>query len=648
MSQGYARVLVNVEPAHLDQPFDYAVPAGETVELGQRVRVRFGGRRCTGWVLGVTDTPEAEPGKIRQLEAVQGHRPWFDESDLGLFRWVAERYAGTLASVLRHALPARVAAVEAEADQWPAAGTPAPAVRPPCPTSAWRPYNASGMLQTVADPDGGPAAFHWRALPGDDDTAMLADLVARCLSGGRTALVLTPDPASPAAEAALGVGGSAAVDLRGGGQRARYRSFLRCREGHARVAVGERGGAFAPLCDLGLVVVADEASPAYKEARAPRHHAREVALARARLAGAVCVLTGDLTSPAAVRLLDRGELTAVRGARAEERNRAPRVQVADRSEPTGAARTRLAEPATRLLREVVDSGGLAAVVTALRGQGAALVCRRCGRRRACPTCDGSLRHTGESATGAIRWGCTDCGWSGEAFACPSCREPTVVPRAAGVERLAAELAAGHPSAQLVAMQGFDPPGPAPGAAGVAVMTRGSVVACPRWLQGRCCAVVVADADAMLGGARVDAGEDALRLWLAAARWTRVPNAEPASTDRVVLETADPSHAAVRALVRWDPDGFWDEEARRRAELGYPPHRTLVRLQAEAEQAATVAGELRDALPGDDAVLGPDLDGGLLVKSPALWSSLAALDPLRRGWSRRGLAVRIDVDPVTLD
>jgi hypothetical protein len=180
------------------------------------------------------------------------------------------------------------------------------------------------------------------------------------------------------------------------------------------------------------------------------------------------------------------------------------------------------------------------------------------------------------------------------------------------------------------------------------MTRGSVVACPRWLQGRCCAVVVADADAMLGGARVDAGEDALRLWLAAARWTRVPNAEPASTDRVVLETADPSHAAVRALVRWDPDGFWDEEARRRAELGYPPHRTLVRLQAEAEQAATVAGELRDALPGDDAVLGPDLDGGLLVKSPALWPSLAALDPLRRGWSRRGLAVRIDVDPVTLD
>ncbi|MDQ3972981.1 MAG: hypothetical protein M3276_01310, partial [Actinomycetota bacterium] len=114
----YARVVVAVAPSHLDRPFDYLIPDGVEVRIGQRVGVVFAGRRRAGWVVDVVDQPDAEPERVRPLEAVHGDWSWFDRDDLTLWRWVADRYAAGLADVLRHALPPRVAAVEREAGQW--------------------------------------------------------------------------------------------------------------------------------------------------------------------------------------------------------------------------------------------------------------------------------------------------------------------------------------------------------------------------------------------------------------------------------------------------------------------------------------------------------------------------------------------------
>jgi len=186
------------------------------------------------------------------------------------------------------------------------------------------------------------------------------------------------------------------------------------------------------------------------------------------------------------------------------------------------------------------------------------------------------------------------------------------------------------------MEGFDAPGPTTRPA-IAVMTRGSVVERPAWLgDERAAVVVVPDADAMLGRAALDAAEDALRLWMAVGRWS----------DRVILQTRDPRHHAVQALVRWDPDGFWRREAERRAELGYPPARSLIRLTAPPQRAAEVAAALRAGLPAADDVLGPDPDGALLVKSADLRGTLQALTPLRYAWAQADAKVRIDVDPVS--
>lgn len=649
----YARVVVDVAPSHLDRPFDYLVPDGVEVTVGQRVRVVFAGRRRTGWVVGTAAESRGDAARVRPLAAVDGERRWFDAEDLTLWRWVADRYAASLADVLRHALPARVAAVEQEAARWDQAPRPPRADRPPCPAASWRPYAASPLLNAVAQAEASrPAAAFWlRVLPGDDRAAMVADLVARCAAAGRSALVLAPDAASGVLDAALSVAGERGADLRVDTQRSRYRAFLRCRGGYARVAVGERGAVFAPLRDLGLVVVEDEANPAYKERRSPRHHAREVALARARLRGATCVLLGDLPSANLWRLLAAGHVERVSADRATERECAPHVEVVDLADPRpGTRRGRFTERAAAAMSAVVRGAGSAVVLAARGGQGSALACRGCRRRLTCPACFGSLAVVGErerraataggpppqSSSSAGSWRCAACGWTGPAFACPDCGDARHSPLAAGAARLAAELGRSYPAAEVVRMEGFDAPGPRRRPA-VAVMTRGSVVTRPGWLaEHRADVLVVPDADAMLRRASFDAAEDALRLWLAAGHWAR----------RIVLQTREPAHHAVQALVRWDPEGFWQREAPRRAELGYPPAAWLLRFATpDAGTAADVAAALRAALPAGDDVLGPDLDHGLIVKSGDLRGTLAGLTPLRHGWDKASRKVRVDVDPL---
>lgn len=633
----YAQVIVDVAPAHLDRPFDYRVPEGQTVGVGRRVRVTFSGRRRTGWVVGVGDQTEAD--RVRDLDAVVGDAAWFDADDLTLYRWVADRYAGTLADVLRHAMPARVAAVEAEAAEWPSQ----PAVvanRPSGLSPSWDRYGASAMLEAVARPvrAANPQAFAWRILPGDDREAMAGELVGRCLAAGRSAVVIAPDPASPLPDAALALAGSAGADWRTTDARGRYRAFLRGRMGQVHVAVGERSAAFAPVHDLGLVIVDDESNPAYKERRSPRHHAREVALARARLAGATCVLLTDLPSAALVRLLDAGHVSMVTADRGSERERSPHVDIVDLEDPRpGTRRTRFSDRAARAIADSVRSGGAAVVLAARGGQGGAIACQACRRRLSCPTCDGALRTPRSTGGGATPtgWLCATCGWEGPTFACPDCGGTRSVPLAAGAGRLAQELARSHSSAEVVRMEGFDAPGPRTRPA-IGVMTRGSVVSRPAWLGDRPADVVVLpDADAMAGRASLDAAEDALRLWLATGRWAR----------RIIVQTREPTAPAIQALVRWDPDGFWHAEGERRRELRYPPHTSLVRLSVTPTDAVALADELRTALSAVDEVLGPDLDGALLVKSPRLRGTLDTLKPLRHAWAKAGRRVRIDVDPL---
>lgn len=638
----YAEVVVEVEPYHLDRPFDYTIPDDleHPVEVGSRVEVVFAGRRRRGLVVGLADEPAVDPAKLRPLRRVFGPHAWMTLEDIEVARWAAARFGGSVADVVRHALPDRVVEVErrAAAAGWFPPGNADPPSAPPAPgeaalTNAWAPYGDDGsrLLDAV---DGGSGAFYWRPLADEDLGARIAELARLCLAGGRDVLLVVPDPASPTADAVVHAGGDLAVDLRGSpGKRRTYDGWLRARCREARLVVGERGAAFWPLGQLGLAVVLDESNPALKERRSPRHHAREVALERARRSGGVGLLIGFVPSAPAWRLLTERRVSPLTPIREEERRRAPQV-LADPQDR--GVRTRMGHAGLVALRGALERGSYGVVLAARRGEGHALVCATCGWRLACPTCGGSL-----SADGSILR-CHACGWSGPRGRCPECGGRETVPLAAGAQHVAEELqrALTH---DVAVLEGYAAPPPPPPA--VLVMTRGSVLDAPPGVVG---AVVLPDLDGQLRRPTLDAAEDALRLAMHVARWTVTgldAERDPPPGPAVVAQTREPGHHAVQALVRWDPGGFWRAEADRRRPLRFPPVADVLRLDSSDPG---IADELRAALPDGDEVLGPVREDGrwsFLVKAGDRVRSVDALDAVRRDWSRAGRDVRLDVDPV---
>lgn len=631
-----------MEPFHLDRPFDYAV--GEDLEdevvVGSRVEVVFSGRKRRGLVVEVTDTTDVPPGRLQPVRRTLGPHAWARPEDVDLFRWAADRWGGTMADVVRHALPNRTVAVERTAREhgwFPPAVIDREPVAPPG-EDGWSAYGEAGA-RLVAEAAGGEGMHVWRPLPDADTGALLADLALHTVAGGRDVVVVTPDGASRVARQLVervtaALGADAVADVRGDtSPRLTYKAWLRARCGQVRVLVGERGVAFWPLDRLGLTVVLDEANPGLKERRSPRHHAREVLLERARRAGAVGLLVTTVPSAATWALLRDRRLTPVLAPRAEERRRAPRVQVDD--DRTG-PRTRLGQRALPALRRAVGAGRYGVVLAARAGEGTALVCASCGHRFRCPTCGASI-----AAAGAERE-CRTCGWRERARGCPECRAREVVPLAAGAGRLGAELRRGiEDRAPVVVLEGHDQPVPPPPA--VVVMTRGSVMDAPPGPVG---AIVLGDLDALARRPAVDAPEDALRLAMALTSWASGQDGGERGVE-VLVHTDDGTDPVVQALVRWDPGGFWRDEAPRRAEVGFPPAKQAIAVTVEGDPGPLM-GVLADLVPITGR-LGPvPLPGGehrvlLLVDDRA--AVLDGLRPYREQAGRSGPGVRVDVDPV---
>ena len=636
-----ARVVVDVEPFHLDRPFDYLIgdDLDHPVVVGTRVEVVFAGRRRLGLVIEVAHESEVPPDKLRPLRRTLGAHAWATPADIEVFAWAAERFGAPVADVIRHALPKRTVAVERGAqDQGWFRTRHDDVVRPTGDRpdmQAWETYGAGAMLDAVHD---GHGAFVWRPLADEDVGSRLAELAALCIAGGRDVVCVVPDPSSRVADQFLADLDAPLVDVRGvSSPRAVYQRWLQARCGRVRVVVGERRAAFWPVDRLGLTIVLDEANPAHKERRSPRHNVREVMLERARRASGVGLLVATVPSAAGWTLLRERRLVPVLAGRATETRHAPRI---DLDHADGGPNTRLGRRAVPALRHAVAADTYGVVLASRRGEGSALACSRCGARMRCPTCAGSLTGAGRGVL------CRTCGFTlAGRRPCEDCGGREFAPLAAGAERIAEELRPAMPVPVHV-LEGYDQPIPPPPA--VLVMTRGSVLdAAP----GPVGAVVLPDLEVMARRPSVDAPEDALRLAMAVGSWaspdgevvvrTRIPAAE--------LETSnEPEGAVLRALKRWDPGSFWRDQAPRRAALGLPPGRQAIAIELKAPDAEMDA--LIQALAGTP-VLGPvAVEGGarrLLVLTGDRMAALEALRPLREAWSKQGLDVRVDVDPVAL-
>ena len=438
------------------------------------------------------------------------------------------------------------------------------------------------------------------------------------------------------------------------GPAERYRRWLRARRGEARIVAGTRAAMFAPVENLGLVVLWDDGDDLHAEPRAPYPNAREVLALRAHRAGAAALIGGFARTAELAQLVQAGWARDLTPDRATLRAAAARVRPAADDRELGrdeaATTARLPSLALRTARAALAAGGPVLVQVPRRGYLAAIACGRCRAQARCvalvggANCNGPLRLAGQHATPDCRW----CGALATTWRCVHCGHDRLRAIVTGATRTAEELGRAFPGVKVRTSGGDLVLPTVPDEPALVISTPGAEpLAGPG--PGYAAALLL-DGWALLGRPSLRAGEEALRRWLAAAALVR--------PDGTVLVHADSGLAATQALIRWDPVTFAERELAERAELGFPP---AVRMAAVTGEAAAVASLLAGTDPAFE-VLGPvpvehgaageteDQVRALIRASRARGADLArALQAAQAGRSARkeGGGVRVQLDPAEL-
>lgn len=604
----------------LDHPtYSYAVPPEVEVVPGHRVWVPFGRRGSWGYVV---ELHTRDPGiEVKPIERADP-QPLLLPHQLELARLVAAHCWAPLIECLRAMLPPRVrggrssgAGPSARQTRFSRllahAGPRAP--RPgPEPTAEQR-----AAVQLVLDRRA--TLLHGVAASGKTEVYLAA--IQRTLAAGLRALVLVPeisltpqlvDRFSERLGVPIAILHSQLTELE------RAQQWWRVRRGEADVVVGSRSAVFAPVPRLGLVVLDEEGSSAYKQDRTPRYDARWVARRLAELTGARLLL-GSATPTVASYSEARSGVLALAELTHRVQGQAPEVELVDMREELSRG-NRL--PLSRRLLASVD-GALEAEEQAIlflnrRGAATFLLCRRCGRSVDCPQCSVSLVEHPELAGLA----CHYCGYTRPLPpACPSCGSPQVRALGIGTQRLQRTVEKLWPGAKVLRLDSDAARGPdaylevfEAFAARRADILVGTQLVAKGFDLEAVTTVGVIDADLPLHFPDYRAAEDAFALVTqAAGRAGR--RRRPA---RVVVQTSNPDHYSMSSAAAGDYLSFYRQELPFRQAFDFPPYAELAVLtyaHRDAERAAGVAREAADELAS--ALLREKVDEvRLLGPSPA--------------------------------
>lgn len=580
MALPVAQVAVDVGLAHLDRPFEYAVPShlDAVAQPGVRVKVRFAGKDVSGFVLARAQVAQ-HVGKLTAIRKVVSPEPVLTEPVARLCREVADRYAGTFSDVVRLAVPVRHAGAEkalgksrdARATGVGTTGEPAPEgvrVGSQGESAAWNRYPAGPAFLHRLRGGGAPAAS-WLAGPTSDSAAdwpaAFAAAAAATLDGGRSAILIVPDyrdvdRLDAALTEQLGPGRHVRLTA-GQGPQARYTAYLKVLRDQVQCVVGTRAAAFAPAVNLGLVAWWDDGDDLLAEPRAPYPHVREVLRLRAEHTGAALLSGGFTRSVALQQWVAQGWIAPVQAT--ARRGELPRVTVAgderDVERSGAAARAHLPTTAWRAAHDALQHGPVLVQVP-FRGYLPSLRCETCRDPARCASCHGPLALPAPDRPPQCRW----CGAVADPFDCPNCHSYRLRAGVVGAARTAEELGRAFPGVPVVRSSAAEVVAHIDATPALVIATPGAEPVA----EGGYAATLLLDGWALIDRPVLAAGQEALRRWCAAAALTRSWD-ERGSVVLCGIPDAEPL-PVVQALVRWAPTWLAERELAEREALALPP------------------------------------------------------------------------------
>ena len=648
-----AEVIVDIAANETDRIFDYLCDDGITV--GCRVRAPFGGKTLPGFVMKIKETSSYPMEKLKKVYPCPDELPALNSECLSLAEKLAVRYRVPKALTLRLFLPSEMRTGKVRELMRNYAELTTPVAEMKLSKSAKNQIGAAEYLAENGKTDcaylntafpGGVAGLEKKGyvritkeqllrdpyktvseekvervltpdqemavrtiqtdertvqllhgVTGSGKTEIYLTLIAKCLAEGKSSIFLVPEISlTPQMLSQLRArfGKNAAILHSGLSAGERFDEWWRLRTGEAKIAIGARSAIFAPIENLGVIIIDEEHDSSYSSESAPRYNTFDVALLRAKRNGCKLVLGSATPAVETYKRAREGEFSLICLEKRINKKPMPEITIADMRREV---RRGNSSPFSAALKEELDKclsmDKQAILFLNRRGYSQTVICKECGYVAKCEACDVSLTYHRED-------NCLKCHYCGMKYntlpACPDCGGVKLTYTGTGTQKIVEQLQKLYPTARIIRMDNDTTSGKeghykilktfgehkADILVGTQMIAKGHDFPAVTL-------VGILDADMSLHFSDYRSGERTFQLLTQVAG--RSGRAE--EKGKVVLQTFDPENDVLRFATSYDYEGFYQNEISLRAAMQFPPFAKIVRVLVSSEDDKKALEALRE-------------------------------------------------------
>lgn len=647
----FAQVIVDVAHSQVDKIFEYSCP--DDLRTGCRVKVPFGGRIVEGFVIGVSQNCSFPPERVKPVAEVFDELPALVPECFSLAERISSRFRVPKAASLRLFLPSEMrrgtvreafkkyvtlSGVQAtfqknankqreaaeflsDKDEYEytalcekfGAGAVNALIKKGVVCVEKRRVNrnplggaerseelkklTAAQTDAIENIENSQKTVHLlHGVTGSGKTEIYLNIIAREIEKGKTAIFLVPEISlTPQMLSQLRARfkGEAAILHSGLSAGEKFDEWWRLRSGEAKIAIGARSAVFAPLENIGAIIVDEEHDSSYVSETAPRYSTIEVAKLRAEYNNCKLILGSATPSVESYQSAIDGKFNLITLTERINKKPLPEIIIADmRKEVKRGNNSAFSAALREELDSTLKSGNQAIIFLNRRGYAQTVICRDCGYVAKCENCDVSLTYHSEE-------NCLKCHYCGAKYrmltACPDCGGKRVHYGGTGTQRAAADLKALFPQARIIRMDNDTVSGK-DGHYGIlrqfAAKEADILVGTQMIAKGHDFPAVtlvgILDADMSLHFSDYRSGERTFQLI------TQVSGRSGRADDKgkVVLQTYCPENYILRYAVNYDYTGFFGNEMQVRKATGFPPFSLICRIMVTSENAETAVETLK--------------------------------------------------------
>ncbi len=652
-----AEVIVDIAASETDRIYDYL--CDDDIVVGSRVRAPFGGKTVPGFVMRLKETSDVPEGKLKKVFPCPDELPALNSECLALAEKLTARYRVPKALTLRLFLPSemRTGKVRELLRNYATLNVPLSELK--LSKTAKNQLGAAEYLDKNGKTDcaylnkaypGGVAALEKKGyvtitkeqilrdpykeetgekveriltedqrravqtiredertvqllhgVTGSGKTEIYLTLIADCLKEGKSSIFLVPEISlTPQMLFQLRArfGKNAAILHSGLSAGERFDEWWRLRTGEAKIAIGARSAIFAPLENIGVIIIDEEHDSSYSSESAPRYNTFDVALLRAKRNNCKLVLGSATPATETYKRAQDGEFSLIRLEKRINKKPMPEIVIADmRREVRRGNNSVFSGILKEEIEKCLAEDKQAILFLNRRGYSQTVICKECGYVAKCEACDVSLTYHKDER-------CLKCHYCGTKYnmlsACPDCGGIKLSYAGTGTQRIVAELEKLYPTARILRMDNDTTSGKeghykilntfAERKADILVGTQ--MIAKGHDFPS-VTLVGILDADMSLHFSDYRSGERTFQLLTQVAG--RSGRAE--EKGKVVLQTFDPENDVLRFATSYDFEGFYENEISLRAAMAFPPFSKIVRVLVTGEDDKKTLEALRDVYFG---------------------------------------------------